>query len=166
MRIVLAVAALGIVAIVTAGDGCSKSPPVFPTCGDFMVNGDETDVDCGGLICPACNPGRHCAVDKDCLAKICTAGVCAAPSCSDGIFNGSESDVDCGGPDCAPCADGRACAGDNDCRSRVCTGGACQPPSCSDGFENGDETGIDCGGSCPPCDAAVSLPPDLTPPTD
>ena len=155
MRISLALALLLAVA------GCAKKSPVFPNCGDDMVNGDETDVDCGGLICTPCNTGKRCTADTDCRSKVCAGGTCAAPSCSDGIINGSESDVDCGGPDCPPCADGRGCSGDNDCRSRVCTGLVCQAPSCSDGFQNGDEIGIDCGGSCPPCDASVTPPPDL-----
>jgi len=160
------VAALAALAV-----GCNKKHPVFPTCGDNVSNGDETDVDCGGLLCTPCNAGKRCLVDKDCRSLVCTAGVCAAASCSDGILNGSESDIDCGGPDCRPdagmlCADGRYCAGDNDCISNVCNGGTCQMPSCGDGIQNGDEVGIDCGGSCPPCDAGVTLPADLTPPTD
>ncbi|HEX9100973.1 MAG TPA: hypothetical protein VF997_02150, partial [Polyangia bacterium] len=159
----LALVAAGALAV--AGDGCARKAPLFPTCGDNLLNGDETDVDCGGLICTPCNSGKRCKIDKDCRSKVCAGGSCAAPSCTDGVLNGSESDVDCGGPDCAPCADGRGCAGDNDCRSRGCSGGACATPTCSDGFQNGDETGIDCGGSCPPCDAsAMSL--DLTPMTD
>jgi len=157
MRIVM----VALVAVALAG-GCSKKAPLFPTCGDDVINGAETDVDCGGQICTPCNTGKHCVVAMDCRSMICTAGACAAPSCSDGIVNGSESDVDCGGPDCPRCADGRGCAGDNDCVSRVCSGAACESPSCSDGFKNGDETGLDCGGSCPPCDASVSSPPDLT----
>ncbi len=146
--------------------GCKHAATTYPTCGDNMVDGDETDVDCGGPLCTPCNTGKHCLVDKDCRSKICSAGTCAAASCSDGVLNGSESDVDCGGPDCAPCDAGKLCAGANDCRSRVCTGLRCQAPSCSDGFQNGDETGVDCGGSCPPCDAAVSVPHDLSTLTD
>jgi hypothetical protein len=144
MRIVLALALVLL--------ACGKKAPVFPNCGDNMVNGEETDVDCGGRICTPCNAGKHCAVDKDCRSKICAAGVCATAGCSDGVLNGSESDVDCGGPDCPACGDARVCGGDNDCVSHVCTGSTCQAASCADGFLNGDETGIDCGGSCPPCD--------------
>jgi hypothetical protein len=142
--------------------GCGQKARVFPTCGDNVKNGAETDVDCGGGLCTPCNAGKSCAVDKDCRDKICGAGSCVAASCSDGIKNGSESDVDCGGPDCMPCGDGRICAGGNDCQSRVCNGAACQAPSCSDGFQNGDEVGIDCGGACAPCDAAVNVPHDLS----
>jgi hypothetical protein len=133
--------------------GCHHRSTVYPTCGDFAKNGQETDVDCGGPICTPCNTGKMCLVAKDCRDLICMSGVCQMSSCSDGIKNGSETDIDCGGPDCPPCGDGKACAGLNDCRSRVCSGAVCQPPSCYDGFQNGDETGIDCGGSCPPCDA-------------
>jgi hypothetical protein len=154
MRILLAAALL-------LGGGCSHKATVFPTCGDNVVNGQETDIDCGGPICTPCNVGKRCTINKDCRSLVCSGGgTCAAPSCSDGILNGSESDVDCGGPDCPACGDGRVCAGDNDCSSLVCNGATCQTASCSDGFRNGDETGIDCGGSCPPCDAAVGTQSD------
>src|SRR2546423_13049350 len=111
MRIVVAAVAL---ALALGGGACGKKAPIFPNCGDNSINGDETDLDCGGPLCTPCNAGKHCAVDKDCRSKICTAGACAAPSCTDGIVNGSESDVDCGGPDRPPCAHGRARAGGHD----------------------------------------------------
>ncbi|MGZ3425661.1 MAG: hypothetical protein ACXVCV_03380 [Polyangia bacterium] len=156
MRILLAAV------LATTLGGCGHKAPVFPTCGDNVINGEETDIDCGGRICSSCNSGKRCAVDKDCRSKLCTSDlVCAAPSCGDGVLNGSESDVDCGGPDCPPCGDARICAGDNDCVSRVCNGGTCQAASCSDGFQNGDEVGVDCGGSCPPCDAGAGVGADL-----
>lgn len=132
--------------------GCSHKSAPAQTCIDQVRNQDESDVDCGGYVCPACGPGRACAVDHDCQSKLCGSdGVCLRESCSDGVKNGSESDIDCGGPDCPPCDDARQCAGANDCKSIVCVGGTCQAPTCSDGFQNGSETGIDCGGPCPPC---------------
>src|SRR5258708_8814613 len=125
MRILL-VAALVVVA--TVSGGCGHKTTVYPTCGDNIVNGEETDVDCGGRICTPCNSGKHCAVDRDCRSKLCNSDlVCSAPSCNDGVLNGSESDIDCGGTDCPPCADARICARDNDRRSCVCTCGT--PPS-------------------------------------
>jgi hypothetical protein len=149
MRLLLLVAVLAA--------GCKHSgTTTFPTCGDNIVNQDETDVDCGGQLCTPCNTGKRCKVAKDCRSTVCTAGVCGAPTCADGLKNGSESDVDCGGPDCPPCGDGSLCSGFNDCRSKVCTGLRCQPATCQDGFQNGDELGIDCGGSCPPCDASTT----------
>ncbi|MGB1205129.1 MAG: hypothetical protein ACPG5B_05755, partial [Chitinophagales bacterium] len=50
-----------------------------PTCFDGMMNGDETDVDCGGANCDAC------------------------PTCNDGMMNGDETGVDCGGATCDAC---------------------------------------------------------------
>jgi hypothetical protein len=165
MRIVCAVALVA-AALAALAVGCNKKHPVFPTCGDNVSNGDETDVDCGGQLCTSCNAGKRCLVDKDCRSLVCTAGACAAASCSDGILNGSESDIDCGGPDCPHCTDGHYCAGGNDCWSRVCNGGTCQMPSSSDGIDNdGVDGSADCGGDCS-CDAGVTLPADLTPPTD
>ena len=48
------------------------------TCDDGFLNGDETDIDCGGS-CDIC------------------------PDCNDGIQNGNETGIDCGGPDCISC---------------------------------------------------------------
>ena len=42
-------------------------------CTDGVLNGDETEIDCGGSICDAC------------------------PTCDDGIQNGDETGVECGG---------------------------------------------------------------------
>jgi hypothetical protein len=52
------------------------------TCTDGVQNGDETGVDCGGALCPAC-----------------------PPTCDDGIQNQGETGVDCGGP-CPACPTG------------------------------------------------------------
>jgi len=55
-----------------------------PTCTDGYLNGNETEIDCGGPDCPAC------------------------PTCTDGLQNGTEAGVDCGGVDCfaCPCSGG------------------------------------------------------------
>jgi hypothetical protein len=117
---------------------------------DVVKNGDETDVDCGG-ICGACAEGQACNVGADCASGVCDAGTCAAPSCADGVTNGSETDVDCGA-ECSPCADGQACGVDADCTSLVCDGGACATATCSDGVMNQDESDVDCGGAaCSGC---------------
>jgi hypothetical protein len=91
MRIVLALA------LACAVVGCSKKSPVFPNCGDNVVNGDETDVDCGGG-CDACP---------------------APSSCFDGVRNGLETDIDCG-PGCARCQLGAHCGDWVDCASNRC----------------------------------------------
>ncbi len=120
------------------------------TCSDSLQNGAETDVDCGGGTCPACNIGQHCGGAGDCTSGFCAANTCTAPSCTDTFRNGTETDVDCGGV-CPPCALGKQCASGSDCTSGSCVANVCTVPSCTDGVKNGTETGIDCGGACAPC---------------
>jgi len=74
-----------------------------PTCSDGIQNGDETGIDCGGLVCfacPTCNDG----IKNGNETGIDCGGICiACPSCTDGIRNGNETGIDCGGS-CPPCA--------------------------------------------------------------
>jgi hypothetical protein len=65
-------------------------------CGDGQKNGVETDVDCGfnnpiigpypRFVCEACQNGKTCFEDSDCVSRWCRQGVCGA--CRD--------DDDCG----------------------------------------------------------------------
>ena len=117
-------------------------------CQNGVVDGEETDVDCGGTQCAPCDPGESCDADGDCASESCAAETCVAASCSDGVHNGNESNVDCGGDECGPCDDGQGCLLTGDCISLVCLSEVCVPPSCDDGVRNGDESDEDCGGSC------------------
>ena len=45
-------------------------------CDDGRANGDETDVDCGGLNCDPCTSGSGCLQPRDCTTSICTDGIC------------------------------------------------------------------------------------------
>lgn len=47
------------------------------TCTDGVQNGDETDVDCGGLVCPGCADGERCAISRDCASSVCSDAACA-----------------------------------------------------------------------------------------
>ncbi|CAF4172873.1 unnamed protein product [Adineta steineri] len=84
------------------------------TCSDGIMNGDETDIDCGGS-CVACAVGQKCILTKDCDNVKCTNGICASATCNDTIKNNGETDVDCGGSNCSPCGTGKACSGAGDC---------------------------------------------------
>src|SRR5258708_5951733 len=42
-----------------------------PVCNDLIKNGDESDVDCGGVVCPGCASGKKCNGDTDCLSSLC-----------------------------------------------------------------------------------------------
>ena len=127
---------------------CAKA-----SCTDKVKNGDETDVDCGGLLCPKCVTGKPCKTGGDCVSGVCDAktNTCAKPTCTDKVKNGDETDVDCGGATCPACAAGKACKGSGDCASLICDTktNACAKASCTDKVKNGGETHVDCGGPCP-----------------
>jgi hypothetical protein len=96
------------------------------TCTDLILNGSETDVDCGGGSCSGCSNGKVCSLATDCSSERCVGGRCAAlPACDDGLKNGTETDVDCGGSCASDCAVGMACLTGADCVSAICTGNQC-----------------------------------------
>jgi len=56
-----------------------------PSCTDLALNGDETDLNCGGS-CSPCAQGRTCANDDDCSTANCTANLCESGTCVDGVL--------------------------------------------------------------------------------
>ena len=59
-------------------DKCSKT--CQPTgCNDGTKNGSESDIDCGGPTCGACDVGDACVSNFDCDASVCKQGVCVPP---------------------------------------------------------------------------------------
>jgi len=46
------------------------------SCTDKVKNGLETDVDCGGGICPKCAGGKKCIKPSDCQSGVCSGGSC------------------------------------------------------------------------------------------
>ncbi len=64
-------------------------------CNDGVIDGDETDVDCGGkaTTCFArCGQGQICRHGLDCLSSFCAGGSCSQPW-SDGFGNGGQDQV-------------------------------------------------------------------------
>ena len=105
---------------------CFGNVCVGSSCSDGLKDGMETDVDCGGSVCPSCAIGKHCVASVDCVGGgACFLGVCSAPSCSDGLKDGTETDVDCGGPVCLACPTGKQCQVAADCVSQLCFAGIC-----------------------------------------
>lgn len=49
---------------------------VLPTCSDGILNGAETDLDCGGGNCAACGNGKTCALARDCTSNLCENEIC------------------------------------------------------------------------------------------
>jgi hypothetical protein len=119
-------------------------------CTDMVLNGDETDVDCGGSCGATCEVGELCGGSGDCIEGVCEFGVCSMPDCGDGVENGDETDLDCGGSCGATCQPTDGCMVDGDCEQGVCDtmAGTCAFPACNDMVQNQDETDVDCGGIC------------------
>jgi hypothetical protein len=97
--------------------GCTDDLPL-DRCFDRRLDGDETDVDCGGS-CRSCEAGATCIAASDCETIVCDAGTCGPPSCTNGARDGLESDVDCGGG-CPGCALGQRCYFPSDCATQQC----------------------------------------------
>lgn len=85
--------------LVCAPDLARQEPPA---CSNGVIDGLETDVDCGGSQCLPCADGEACLVDDDCSSQVCPEGICLVPTCSDGVQNGTETGEDCGGS-CPAC---------------------------------------------------------------
>jgi hypothetical protein len=131
-----------------------------PTCRNTALDGNETDLNCGGGSCNACGASKMCERNSDCLRGFCSNGTCSTSHCGDGVLDGDETGIDCGGATCAKCRPGISCKRGADCASGFCsirpgngsTFGYCVQDHCSDFTVSADESGLDCGGAdCPPC---------------
>lgn len=94
-----------------AGADAAPAPPAGgPSCTNGTRDGDETDVDCGGELCPPCANGSACALPRDCVSLVCTGGSCNNHvGCSDGS---REAFASLGMfPDIAACSGGWSIAG-------------------------------------------------------
>jgi hypothetical protein len=127
-------------------------------CTDHVKDGNETDVDCGGGICPACPLGDACLVTSDCTTGDgcdATTKLCVATECSDGVKDGTETGVDCGGGTCSACGVGGGCVTNADCLAgEGCDTSThtCDSNECHDGILDGNESAVDCGGgTCTGC---------------
>ncbi len=155
----------------------APSTPEASTCDDGVMDGDETDVDCGGS-CPPSALDQTCHVDADCSATgpSCHAafggcrcdpltGRCAYDHCSDEKKDADETDVDCGGSQCSGCGPQKACLLARDCSDTLpgcdpmnggcacdATTSTCVFDHCYDHRIDVQETDIDCGGGvCTGC---------------
>ncbi len=138
----------------TTGDSSTGTPE---GCDDSVLNGDETDLDCGGATCAPCPIDDKCLADGDCASGSCEAELCVEATCADAKKDGDETDIDCGGPACDSCLDGQACELAVDCVSSVCDGDLCIAAACDDKVRNQDETAIDCGGlTCDGCGVGLA----------
>src|SRR5260221_1776996 len=90
-----------------SGSGAQRDGSEAPTgaggglgvdlCSSGALDGDETDVDCGGTLCAPCALGGACRADSDCANQSCSEGVCRRTGCANRKGDGSGTDRDCGG---------------------------------------------------------------------
>lgn len=95
-------------------------------CGNWSVDNNETDVDCGGSCSNRCANLKRCTVAGDCQSRVCTNGICQTPVCVDGVKNGNETGRDCGGDCEVGCPAGEGCLDMDDCASGRCVWWVCQ----------------------------------------
>jgi hypothetical protein len=126
--------------------GCTGNVCTMPSCDDKVVDGDETDVDCGGSCPKACAEDMKCGAGTDCASTSCSNGVCVSP-CNNTTTDGSETDTDCGGSCTKKCAEDKKCGVGSDCASTFCVNAVCVSP-CHNTAKDGSEADVDCGGSC------------------
>jgi len=113
----------------TGDSGTIDGSAIPKTCANTIRDGQETDVDCGGVECLKCIDGKACVADTDCAGGSCVDKVCTTANCKDAVGNGDESDVDCGGPICSKCTIGKRCKAGTDCASGTCIGDSCACPA-------------------------------------
>jgi hypothetical protein len=81
---------IGLVCLAAAWSGQARAQ----NCHDGILNGSETDVDCGGLQCWRCGYDRMCVQWSDCMSERCIDGRCGYPIPPDGDEDGVGDDVD------------------------------------------------------------------------
>jgi hypothetical protein len=96
--------------------------PEDPSCEDGELNGNESDVDCGGDTCGPCPDLGACLVGGDCESGVCgTSRTCTPPTCNDGVKNGDELDADCAGScGVGTCKVGQTCDDNTQCETQLC----------------------------------------------
>jgi hypothetical protein len=75
------------------------------SCTNGVRDGDESDVDCGGELCPPCANGAACGAPRDCVSLVCASGTCQNDvGCSDGVREAFTSVAEF--PEVAGCSGG------------------------------------------------------------
>jgi hypothetical protein len=85
----------------TTGVACGE------LCGDGLLNGFETEPDCGGPNCDPCPTCDDEMMNQDEIGIDCGGVVCEPCAtngdCTNGIIDGDELYIDCGGSTCPDC---------------------------------------------------------------
>jgi hypothetical protein len=124
------------------GEICLQEQCVPATCANGVLDGGESDVDCGG-DCVPCPLGSDCHLPADCTSGFCDGGKCSP--CAD--------HDDCDETVTASYCD--ATVGDGTCVAQKLAGDVCQSAAeCLDGACPADDgvcCATDCTGTCQAC---------------
>jgi hypothetical protein len=120
------------------GEACEMGTCVPFSCTDLVLNGDETDIDCGGSCLP-CDNTKMCMDFSDCVSGFCNNLVCAPCAAIGDCQTGNY----CSSMVCTPQkADGQTCTVVDECLSGNCVDGVCCDTAC--------------GGLCEGCSMSLS----------
>ncbi len=115
---------------------CSGSE-ASPSCDNGKLDGQETDVDCGGPDCSDCTSGAECTQWSDCASKFCDSGTGACAACiADQDCTAATPDTDCVNGICTQRdlkSKGEECGAGTECQSDHCIDGYCCDSACGDG---------------------------------
>ncbi len=119
----------------TPPDSCVANQCVDQSCLNLQLDAGETDIDCGGGLCPPCPNGKVCEIANDCESLFCDipgGKLCAA----------CQSGADCAG------AAKTYCAASGNCEAKKVPGDLCTGAvQCLSGFCPADD-GICCDLPC------------------
>ena len=103
-----------------------------PTASDFVKNGTESDVDCGGSSGFKCQYNQVCSLAADCASNTCTSGLCAKASATgsclrnaDCITNSCTVNSGTTLGTCNTGAAGASCGANADCANNNCVSNVC-----------------------------------------
>jgi hypothetical protein len=134
VAMLLCFAPTGLTPGIRLGSSAPLVRPAVDLCFDGILDGQETDVDCGGPTCAARCFGTHmCLLDSDCCSASCEGGWC-----DPGMVRG-------------PCClgDSGGCGLSLECRTNPITHAAeCLSSYCSNGLTDYGESDVDCGSVC------------------
>ena len=114
-------------------------------CSSGTMDGDETDIDCGGSLCPRCKRLDECNQDSDCESTLQCRDFAVMDMGDSYGTTYEEKDSWFYMYANVP----RVCLAPTNAPTIATTA----PPAtqCISGTMDGDETDVDCGGSCSPC---------------
>ncbi len=107
------------------GYACEQHVCLSEDCINNVLDDHETDIDCGGDLCPPCVNGLICEDYSDCESQFCDSLICAPctgdPDCVPVTDAWCDASVE-GGTCADKKADGEPCNGSNECLSASCPG--------------------------------------------